>query len=77
MVADKTNEIPAAHDLFPRLQLDGRTVSLDALHTQAETARALVLEHGADYLLTAKGNQPTVKQNIERLVATPPVAFPP
>lgn len=77
MVADKTNEIPAAHELFPRLELDGRTVSLDALHTQAETARALVLEHGADYLFTAKANQPTVKQNIQRLVATPPVAFPP
>jgi hypothetical protein len=77
MVADKSNEIPAARDLFERLDLDGREVSLDALHTQSETARALVLEHGADYLLTVKGNQPTVKENIERQVATPPVAFPP
>jgi hypothetical protein len=57
--------------------LDGRAVSLDALHTQAETARALVLEHGADYLLTAKANQPTVQKNLERLVTTPPVAFSP
>ena len=77
MVADKSNEIPAARDLFTRLDLDGRAVSLDALHTQADTARALVLEHGADYLLTVKGNQPTVRENLERLVATPPVAFPP
>lgn len=77
MVADKSNEIPAARDLFERLDLDGKAVSLDALHTQAETARALVLEPGADYLLTAKANQPTVQENIERLVATPPVAFPP
>ena len=77
MVADKSNEIPAARDLFPRLDLDGKTVSLDALHTQAETARALVLEHGADYLLTVKGNQPTVQENLERCVATPPAAFPP
>lgn len=76
MVADKSNEIPAARDLFERLDLDGKAVSLDALHTQAETARALVLEHGADYLLTVKANQPTVQENIERLVA-PPVAFPP
>ena len=44
---------------------------------KAETARALVLEHGADYLLTVKGNQPTVQENITRHVATPPVAFPP
>jgi hypothetical protein len=77
MVADKSNEIPAARDLFPRLDLDGKTVSLDALHTQAETARALVLEHGADYLLTVKGNQPTVQENLERCVATPSAAFPP
>ena len=77
MVADKSNEIPAARDLFPRLDLDGKTVSLDALHTQAETARALVLEHGADYLLTVKANQATVQENIERRVSSPPVAFPP
>jgi hypothetical protein len=77
MVADKSNEIPAARTLFTRLDLDGREVSLDALHTQAETARALVLEHGADYLLSVKGNQPTVQENLERLVATPSSALPP
>jgi hypothetical protein len=77
MVDAKSNEIPAARDLFERLDLAGCAVSLDALHTQAETARALVLEHGADYLLTVKANQPTVQENIERRVATPPVAFPP
>lgn len=77
MVAAKSNEIPAARALFERLELDGRVVSLDALHTQAETARVLLLEHGADYLLTVKANQPTVQENIERLVSPPPVAFPP
>lgn len=77
MGADQSNEIPAARARCARLDLDGRSVSLDALHTQADTARALVLEHGADYLLTGKGNQPTVQANLERLVATPPVAFPP
>ena len=45
--------------------------------SQADTARALVLEHGADYLLTVKGNQPTVRANIERHVATPRWLFPP
>jgi hypothetical protein len=77
LVADKTNEIPAARELCQRLELDGRTVSLDALHTQADTARALVLEHGADYLFTVKGNQPRVVENIARLVPIPPAAFPP
>ncbi len=77
MIAAKSNEIPAARELFARLDLDGREVSLDALHTQTETARALVLEHGGDFLLTAKANQPAVQENIHRHVATPPVAFPP
>jgi len=62
----KTNEIPVAQKLFQKLDLDGRKVSLDALHSQDKTGRELVLEHGADYLLTVKDNQPTFKQNIER-----------
>ncbi|MEO7317775.1 MAG: ISAs1 family transposase [Chthoniobacteraceae bacterium] len=75
LVDEKTNEIPVARELFGRLELDGRVVSLDALHTQQETARALVLEHGADYLLTVKGNQPTVREAIKRIVPEPPAAF--
>ena len=66
-----------ARELFNRLELEDRLVSLDALHTQDETARALVLEHGADYLLTVKANQPTVREQIEALVATPRGDFPP
>ena len=36
LVDVKTNEIPAARELFQKLDLDGRTVSLDALHTQTK-----------------------------------------
>lgn len=74
---DKTNEIPVARELFGRLDLAGRVVALDALHTQAETARALVLEHGADYLLTVKDNQATVHRRLEQLVSAPRADFPP
>ncbi len=77
MVDQKTNEIPVARELFQRLELDGRKVSLDALHTQTQTARELVLEHGADYLLTVKDNQPTLRQNIEKRVPAPPADFSP
>jgi hypothetical protein len=77
IVDTKTNEIPVARQLFKNLELDGRKVSLDALHTQDQTARQLVLEHGADYLLTVKDNQPTVRQNIERLVEALPAHFSP
>lgn len=77
MVDTKTNEIPVARDLFNKLDLDGRKVSLDALHTQTQTARELVLEHGADFLLTVKDNQPTLRASIEKLVTAPPADFPP
>lgn len=78
LVNKKTNEIPVAQqELIPPLDLEGRFVSLDALHTQDETARTVVLEAGAHYLLTVKDNQPTVRANIEKKVAAPQADFPP
>ena len=74
-VAEKTNEIPAARTLCARLDLTGRLVSLDALHTQAETARAIVLEHGGDYVLTVKGNQPGVQAAVQTRVPDPGAPF--
>ena len=59
------------------MDLRGRMVSLDALNTQDQTARAIVMEGGGDYLLTVKGNQPTVLQNIKTLVPAPEASFPP
>ena len=74
----KTNEIPVAQrQLIPALDLAGRFVSLDALHTQDETARTVVLEAGGNYLLTVKDNQPTLRANIENKVAAPQADFPP
>jgi hypothetical protein len=77
LVDTKTNEIPVARELFGELDLSGRTVALDALHTQDETARQLVMDHGAHYQLTVKNNQPTLRQNIEKMVSTPPRGFSP
>ena len=56
-VADKSNEIPAGQTLLDRLDLDGTIALLDALHTQVQTARAIVQEGGGDYVLVVKGNQ--------------------
>jgi hypothetical protein len=77
LVDTKTNEIPVARELFGELDLTGRTVALDALHTQDQTARQLVMEHGAHYQLTVKNNQPTLRQNIDRMVPAPPRGFSP
>lgn len=77
LVDQKTNEIPVARHLFPQLDLEGCWVSLDALHTQTETALDLVQAHGADYLLTVKDNQPGVHETIKKLLPDIPAAFPP
>jgi predicted transposase YbfD/YdcC len=55
-VGEKSNEIPAVPELLKLLELDGATVTLDAMHCQVETARA-ILAAKADYILTVKGNQ--------------------
>jgi hypothetical protein len=78
LVDQKTNEIPVAQkELIPAMDLEGRWVSLDALHTQDETARAVVLEGGGDYCLTVKNNQPVLRANLEKKVIAPGADFPP
>ncbi|WP_432021363.1 ISAs1 family transposase [Streptomyces sp. 1222.5] len=59
-VPDKTNEIPCLRDLLEILDITGAVVTADALHTQVETARFLVEEKKAHYVLTVKANQPTL-----------------
>lgn len=55
-VDDKSNEIPAVPMLLELLDLAGSVVTLDAMHCQKETARAIV-DAEADYVLTVKKNQ--------------------
>jgi hypothetical protein len=70
----KTNEIPEIKPLLEPLELNGRVVTADALHTQRETARFLVEDKQAHYLLTVKENQPTLYADLKALS---PAHFPP
>src|SRR6266540_608951 len=70
----KTNEITGFRPLLEQLDLQGKVVTADALHTQTEHARYLVGDRQADYLFCVKGNQPTLETAISRV---PPAAFPP
>ena len=55
----KTNEIPELEHVTAGLDLTGTVLTLDALHTQSETARRITeAEHG-HYLMIIKGNQPS------------------
>jgi predicted transposase YbfD/YdcC len=65
-IDDKSNEIPAAPQALKRLNLQGKIVTADALHTQRELS-LVVVEAGADYVWTAKDNQPTLRRDIGQL----------
>jgi len=49
------------------IDLRGKIVIADAMHTQDETGQLILFEKGADYLLTVKGNQSTIQTNLEKL----------
>ena len=62
---EKSNEIPAVPVLLKLLELEGAIVTLDAMHTQVETARAIIKAQ-ADYVMTVKQNQPQLYQRLIR-----------
>jgi hypothetical protein len=70
--AAKSNEIPAARELLEKIDVAGKTVVFDALHTQHETARAVVFEGGGDYVFTVKDNQPGLSKEVVRLLDEQP-----
>ena len=65
-VEAKSNEIPAARTLLGQLDLGGAVVTLDAMHTQTDTATTII-DAGADYVFTAKANMPTLHQKLKKL----------
>jgi predicted transposase YbfD/YdcC len=72
----KSNEIPAVRDLlagFDPVDLHGCVVTVDAMHTQDDTAKAIT-DAGADYVFTVKANRPLLLASLKALPwATVPV----
>jgi hypothetical protein len=71
----KTNEIPELAPAIAHLDLIGTVVTVDALHTQAETARYLVEDKRAHYLMIIKGNQPSLLAAVAEALAGPDPDF--
>lgn len=65
-VEAKSNEIPAVRDLLSAFDLTGAVVTVDAMHTQRATAEVIV-DGGADYVFTVKGNQPLLHAGLKAL----------
>lgn len=62
-VDQKSNEITALPQLLELLDIEGDTVTIDAMGCQKEIARTIVSKK-ADYVLPVKENQPTLRQAI-------------
>ena len=57
-------ETAAVFALLEEVCVEGKVITLDALHTTKKTARTIVQTHGADYVFTVKGNSPLAYQRL-------------
>jgi predicted transposase YbfD/YdcC len=67
-VDEKSNEITAIPALLERIELTGATVTIDAMGCQREIAQK-ILDKNADYVLALKGNQGSLREDVEVFVA--------
>lgn len=76
-VADKSNETTAIPVLLERLAADGdlkgALITIDAIACNAAIATTIT-KAGADYLLAVKGNQPTLRAEIETFFKEAPAS---
>jgi len=67
-VESKENEIVAAPKVLEQLDIQGKIITGDAMHTQRAIS-AQIVDAGGDYLWVVKENQERLYQDIERLFA--------
>ena len=63
---EKSNEITAIPELLRALALEGCIVTIDAMGCQKQIVKQIV-EQGADYVISLKGNQGTLHKEVELL----------
>ena len=67
-VAEKSNEIIAIPKLLDMLAIEGAIVTIDAMGCQRDIARKII-EKKADYVLALKGNQGSLRDDVELFAA--------
>ncbi len=63
-VAEKSNEIIAIPKLLELLAIEGAIITIDAMGCQRDIAQK-VLDKKADYVLALKGNQTSLREDVE------------
>jgi len=67
-VAEKSNEIVAIPALLDMMAIEGAVVTIDAMGCQRDIAKK-ILDQKADYVLALKGNQGTLREDVEVFAA--------
>src|SRR5437667_11627945 len=62
------SEIIAVRTLLAKTEFTGRLLTLDALHTQHQTVDQILYEHGADYVVPLRDNQPGLVKTAQTLL---------
>ena len=73
-VAEKSNEIVAIPKLLDLLAIEGAIVSIDAMGCQRDIAKKII-DNKADYVLALKGNQSSLREDVEVFVAEQKAGF--
>jgi len=66
-VAEKSNEITAIPKLLDMLAIEGAIITIDAMGCQRDIAQK-IRDKKADYVLALKGNQGTLREDVELFV---------
>src|SRR6266705_1498415 len=67
-VAEKSNEIVAIPALLDMMAIEGAIVTIDAMGCQRDIAKKII-DKKADYVLALKGNQGTLREDVEVFAA--------
>ena len=62
-VDSKSNEIPAVRELIEMLDIEGKVLTMDAMHCQKETVEKIIDNKG-DYVVQLKANQGTFHKDV-------------
>ena len=70
LVDEKSNEITAIPELLKALNIKGHTITIDAMGCQTEIVK-LIRKQRANYLISLKGNQGTLHDDVQRYFTDP------
>jgi predicted transposase YbfD/YdcC len=70
-IHEKTNEIPVFQEMLEFIDVEGKTITADAMHCQKETCKKII-ENGGNYCFGLKENQKTLHDDVKLFIENSP-----